>query len=190
MKMLFSKNALLVQILALHLGNSLHTGLGLYLLGGDEQESRVCWVPQHWPNFRSLSYAINYHAVGKSQRWSQMAWTEILVPPLPSCVTWGKFRSSLANTTDLVGLFWHLYESVHIKCWKHTGHAEGALQMLTIQITYPGLDPQPQVSSDWWGRWTGTETFTLQTDKCINEGAKKILMGGMPNLECFLEEVT
>lgn len=43
MKMLFTKNALLVEILALPLGNSLLTGVRLCLLREDEQESRV------WP---------------------------------------------------------------------------------------------------------------------------------------------
>lgn len=44
-KMLFTKNALLAEFLALHLGNSLQSGVGLGLLGEDEQESRVCRAP-------------------------------------------------------------------------------------------------------------------------------------------------
>ena len=78
-KMLYSKNALLVQILALHLVNSLQSGMGLCLLGEDEQEFRVYQAPYHQPYFRS-SLCSYYHAVGKSSHWSQMAWIKILVP--------------------------------------------------------------------------------------------------------------
>lgn len=48
------------------------------------------------------------YAAGKSWHWSQMARIKILVPPRASQVTLGKFRNSLDNTIQLMGLFWHL----------------------------------------------------------------------------------
>lgn len=57
-KMLFTKNALLAEFLALHLGNSLQSGVGLCLLGEDEQESRVRRAPLRQLYFRPLAYAV------------------------------------------------------------------------------------------------------------------------------------
>ena len=71
-KMLFTKNALLVQILASHVGNSLQSGMGLGLLGEEEQESRVCRAPQHQLHFRPLTYAMSimqWVGDGPGARW-------------------------------------------------------------------------------------------------------------------------
>lgn len=53
--MLFTQNALLAQLLALLLGNSLQTGVGLCLLGGDEQEPGLLGIgPTSVPSVMQL----------------------------------------------------------------------------------------------------------------------------------------
>lgn len=132
--MLFTKNALLVQILALHLGNSLQTGVGLPLLGADEQESRVCWAPQHWPCFPSLSYGITAVQWVRAGTGVRRLGIESLFLCFLAGWLWANFRNPLDHTTHLMGLFWHLngWILVHIKFSKHAEHAESALQLLTL----------------------------------------------------------
>ena len=87
-----------------------------------------------------------------------------------------------------MGLFWHTNELVYIKCSKHTRHTESPLQLLTIATYLPWARltaPALKASSSWWGKW---KHLHLRVMSALRQVLRKLL-GGMPNLEGFLEEV-